>query len=141
MPPRIKLGYHLTRAVRVLEDAGYSKASAELIAQTHAVADALGLSIEWQPDPDGELSAGDDEGQGKQWWGVIARGTDGEVLDSLWGIDLGETGPDAHHSIPYQWDAEAQVLDEAIVQIKDVPSYGVNPGSHVNRRTAWRKKG
>jgi hypothetical protein len=107
-----KLSGRWQRAYDRLRQGGYTALRAHNIARTLHDADVAGLNIEWRDDPDGESSAG--EGDDGPWWGVIATDEDGTVLDSLWGISLGETGPDAHHSILYQYDAEAQVLGEAL---------------------------
>jgi len=90
----------ITRLER-LRRAGYKPKDAKFVADEHAAARELGIEVEWEED-----TSADERGL----WGVIARNEAGQVLDSLWGIDLGDVGPDAHHSDPYQWDAEAQVI-------------------------------
>jgi hypothetical protein len=96
-PPRKTIAALYDRMRR----AGYKPKDAKFVADEHAAARELGIEVEWEED-----TSADERGL----WGVIARNEAGQVLDSLWGIDLGDVGPDAHHSDPYQWDAEAQVI-------------------------------
>lgn len=115
MPPAVKLDREGERIFARLRKAGYKVGPAKRIATTHTIANALSLGVEWVYDQDAS-----DEGDGPRWL-VIARGPDDEALGSLGGIYLGDVGPDAHHSDPYQYDAEAQALDEAIDVVEDAP--------------------
>lgn len=113
MPRRVPRGKGpfkglLARGYEQLRATGYSAADAHRIMATIKRADDEGYIIEWVAD-DGEFSE-----EGYPLWSVLAEDEDGKILDAMGGIDLGETGPDAHHSIAYQWDAEAQVLSEAL---------------------------
>jgi hypothetical protein len=118
-----------------LREAGYPAAEAHRIMSIHQRADDADLLIEWEQD---ELTSADfdDTDEPHRLWWVAARDATGKVLDSLGGIDLGEEGePDAYHSHPYQWDAEAQVLDEALSQLppdtRGAPSLEENPRKNV----------
>lgn len=99
-----------------LRAGGYGARDVYAIATAHRDGDAAGFDIEWGEDPEGADSAG--EGEAGPWWYVAVLDRDRNVLDSLAGIDLGDTGPDAHHSVLYQYDAEAQVLSESLASLK-----------------------
>lgn len=105
----IKLSRYSQRIYERMRAAGYKPQEAHFIASEHQRAHDEGITVEWEEDQDGER---DDDGNPR--WICFARNEDGEVTDSLGGIDLGEVGPDAHHSDSYQYDAEAQVINASL---------------------------
>lgn len=93
---------------------GYGAKDAKWVALTHEQGNAAGLSITWESDPDGGLSEGEYSSGGPYWW-VAAVDEDGKIIDALGSVDFGAgEGPSSRHTDPCQWDAEAQVLSEAL---------------------------
>jgi hypothetical protein len=107
-PPRRAVA----RLYERLRKKGYPAKDAHFIADQHQAALDLGINVGWTEDQESSY----DEGAPR--WTVIATDEDGNVLDAMGGVDLGEVGPDAHHSDPYQYDAEAQVISEARAHIE-----------------------
>lgn len=103
-----KLTRYSKRIYERMRGAGYSAKDAHFIASEQQAALDEGITVEWEEDRDADRS---DEEPDYALYCVIARNEVGDVVDSLCGVDLGEVGPDAHHSDPYQYDAEAQVIN------------------------------
>lgn len=115
---------HIQRSWRFfLEHAGYctppGRAACALgLARAEARAESAGFTFEWEWDDDADLSWMDDrdlyyrDDEGKRHpreheiLGCIARGPDGEVLASLWGIVDADTG--------YRRVVEAELASEAL---------------------------
>ena len=107
LTPRFKRIYDRLRKAK------HSAQVAHSVAEIHQRADALNLDVEWDED---------ESEDGQPRWvvtAVDAEGVGDNRYDSMDGVDLGDVGPDAHYSDPYQYVAEADVLRQSFDMIDD----------------------